>query len=52
MNQDPAREAIEAAARARAAIECAIVTLSAYRASMNEGQVNAVKRILYDVETD
>ncbi len=52
MSQDlsPDREAAAAAARARAAIECAIVTLKAYRSSLTEGQIHDIKRVIYSSE--
>jgi hypothetical protein len=40
-------EELEALARARAAIEAAIVVLEVHRKSMTEGQVKAVKRVIY-----
>ena len=36
-----------ASARARVAIESAIATLQAHRQSLSEGQIKAIKRIIY-----
>lgn len=43
------RATLEELARARAAIECAIVTLQFYRWQMTEGQRRELKKILYGV---
>ena len=45
-------EELEALARARAAIEAAIVVLGVHRKSMTEGQIKAVKRVIYWGEED